>query len=686
MQLKGGQELQNGKYRIIRVLGQGGFGITYMAENILLGRFVAIKEFFPKDYCGRDNTSHLTLGTENNKETVEKLKGRFLKEAQNIAKLDHPGIVKIYDVFEEHNTAYYVMDLIIGENLSDVVKKQGPISKDRALDIIRKVGDALDYVHSRNMTHLDVKPANIVIRDKDNQPILIDFGLSKQFNLQGEATSTMLHGISHGYSPMELYTYGSITSFTPQTDIYSLAATLFYITSGQVPPSASEIIENGLTFPESFDPELKSIINKGMQPSRSKRPSTVNGLLERTKEETKNLKEIEETQIFENNNSDQKENTAHIEDNGNPNFTQTPSNKTEETVYSSSQEYYEEESESKSQKFLSWITGTKNLRIIEEIPTTRKIFYIISLLICSILGLGWVLWFFIYFYVRLKDSLKKLFFNRYLSEWEYVREYSIGEAVGIIFITILPGLAGLTLMIISISSNHKTELKEYVSSLTVQCPIPVIDLQISSVSAMDNEVIFNCVSFDSIHIDNRDKLNLLNIETIKPLLFNEENDKSKIFEKNSATFNFYNNGVFVNTFTITPKEIGNYKKLNPKEKAEEFLSAYTVLENLYLPWKIADNVSLTVIREEEFPDGKNYLTYYFYDPTGLIKKEFGDSIDYKIPQIVPTQYPYQGEIIADGVDGIAYKILMDNNKTIQSVIMTSSEMKLMIEDFKQHNN
>lgn len=279
MQLKGGQELQNGKYRIIRVLGQGGFGITYMAENILLGRFVAIKEFFPKDYCGRDNTSHLTIGTENNKETVEKLKARFLKEAQNIAKLDHPNIVKIFDVFEENNSAYYVMDLIIGENLNEIIKKTGPLSKSRALEIINKVGDALDYIHSRKMTHLDVKPANIVIREKDNQPILIDFGLSKQFNLQGEATSTMLHGISHGYSPMELYTYGSITSFTPQTDIYSLAATLFYVTSGQVPPSASEIIETGITFPVSFDSELKSIINKGMQPSRSKRPSTITGLM-----------------------------------------------------------------------------------------------------------------------------------------------------------------------------------------------------------------------------------------------------------------------------------------------------------------------------------------------------------------------------------------------------------------------
>ena len=114
MQLKTNSLLQSGKYRIIRLLGQGGFGITYLAENTMLGKQVAIKEFFPKDFCGRDNTSHLTLGTQNNADTVSKLKARFIKEAQNIAKLDHPGIVHIHDIFEENNTAYYVMDYIDG--------------------------------------------------------------------------------------------------------------------------------------------------------------------------------------------------------------------------------------------------------------------------------------------------------------------------------------------------------------------------------------------------------------------------------------------------------------------------------------------------------------------------------------------------------------------------------------------
>lgn len=140
MRLQEGLLLQNGKYRIIKVLGQGGFGITYLAENVLLERQVAIKEFFPKDFCGRDNTSHLTLGTENNQETVDKLKARFIKEARNIAKLDHPGIVRVFDVFEENDTAYYVMEYIHGKNLNEIVKQNGPLQEEKAIKYITEVG------------------------------------------------------------------------------------------------------------------------------------------------------------------------------------------------------------------------------------------------------------------------------------------------------------------------------------------------------------------------------------------------------------------------------------------------------------------------------------------------------------------------------------------------------------------
>ena len=133
MKLSQGTFLQASKYRIICVLGQGGFGITYLAENTLLEKNVAIKEFFPKDFCGRDNTSYLSISAQNNAETITRLKARFIKEAKNISKLDHPGIIKIHDMFEENNTAYYVMDYIEGENLNDMVKRNGPLPEQKAV-------------------------------------------------------------------------------------------------------------------------------------------------------------------------------------------------------------------------------------------------------------------------------------------------------------------------------------------------------------------------------------------------------------------------------------------------------------------------------------------------------------------------------------------------------------------------
>ena len=111
MNLQENTILQSGKYRIIRVLGQGGFGITYLAEHTILETPVAIKEFFPKEYCDRNKeTSKLTIGTSHNSEIVRLLQSKFIKEAKNIYKLRHPGIITIHDIFQENDTAYYVMD------------------------------------------------------------------------------------------------------------------------------------------------------------------------------------------------------------------------------------------------------------------------------------------------------------------------------------------------------------------------------------------------------------------------------------------------------------------------------------------------------------------------------------------------------------------------------------------------
>lgn len=280
--LKIGSLLDHGKYRVEKVLGQGGFGITYLVTDLGLDKKRAVKEFFPKDYCERnETTSHVSLGTSNTTEFVERLKAKFIKEARNIANLDqHQGIIRIHTVFEENNTAYYVMDYIDGESLSAIVKRSGPIPVEKSIKYIKAVGEALEYVHSHNINHLDIKPANIMIRKKDDKPILIDFGLAKQYDSEGLQTSTTPTGISHGFAPIEQYRDGGIKEFSPQTDVYSLAATLYYLISGQVPPHATDLIESELTFRPSFPLLLQAPIRKAMSTKRHSRPKTVQQFLD----------------------------------------------------------------------------------------------------------------------------------------------------------------------------------------------------------------------------------------------------------------------------------------------------------------------------------------------------------------------------------------------------------------------
>lgn len=141
--LRANSTLQGGKYRIIKKLGQGGFGITYLAENTLLEGKVAIKEFFFKEYCERDDaTCHVTIPTTGNREIVERFKQKFIKEAKTIFRLNHPNIVRIHDVFEENDTAYYVMDYIEGESLGDMVKRRGAIPEAEALGYVKDAASA----------------------------------------------------------------------------------------------------------------------------------------------------------------------------------------------------------------------------------------------------------------------------------------------------------------------------------------------------------------------------------------------------------------------------------------------------------------------------------------------------------------------------------------------------------------
>lgn len=279
--LPSGTLLRHNTFRIEKILGAGGFGITYLATDLNLMRFVAIKEFYPSGYCRRESDDSLTAGSMNvtgDRDMVGKMKAKFLKEARNIAKFDHPGIVKIHAAFEENNTAYYVMDYIEGQSLEDLVDRKGPLSVDQAAEYVRQVGDSLEYVHLHKINHLDVKPSNIIVRSRDDRPILIDFGLAKQYDSKGKQTSTTVMGVSHGFSPIEQYS--GIPNFSPQTDVYSLAATLYFLVSGKIPPDATVLSNTqNLVFPANFPPQLKGLIIKGMS-VWSQRHQTVKQFLE----------------------------------------------------------------------------------------------------------------------------------------------------------------------------------------------------------------------------------------------------------------------------------------------------------------------------------------------------------------------------------------------------------------------
>ena len=247
-ELRSGTTLQNGKYRILSTLGQGGFGITYLAENTYLDERVAIKEFFYRDFCERDShTCHITVPTAGNREMVQRFKQKFLKEARTIYKLKHPNIVGFIDIFEENDTAYYVMDYIEGESLSQLVKHRGAIPEREALAYIRDAAEALKFVHSHQINHLDVKPGNLIKRNADGKVLLIDFGVAKQYDaesMQGTTTTPVCY--TPGYSPAEQYRKSGVQNFSPQSDVYALAATLYKLLTGITPPEAIDVQEDGL--------------------------------------------------------------------------------------------------------------------------------------------------------------------------------------------------------------------------------------------------------------------------------------------------------------------------------------------------------------------------------------------------------------------------------------------------------
>lgn len=274
--------LQGGKYKIVGHISSGGFGNTYEGVHTMMDTRVAIKEFFPKMFCNRDeNTSHITVATQSNKELVDKLRKKFIEEAKAIFKMNHPNIVKVHDIFEENDTAYYVMDYIDGKSLGDIVKQRGPLPEAEAVGYIRQVADALKYVHSLNRLHLDIKPGNVMV-DATGHAMLIDFGASKHYDMEsGENTSTLMGVNTKGYAPVEQSTQ-SFTKFSPATDIYALGATLYKLLTGITPPDANLLMAKEETLaplPSCISKSTHNAVLKAMTQIRAQRPQTIDVFL-----------------------------------------------------------------------------------------------------------------------------------------------------------------------------------------------------------------------------------------------------------------------------------------------------------------------------------------------------------------------------------------------------------------------
>ena len=274
-----GTLLQGGKYRIERHLSSGGFGNTYVATNTKFEEQVAIKEFFMRGVSGRGADS-VTVSVSNEENTAQ-FNGqmeKFRKEARRLRRLRNDHIVAVHDLFDENGTAYYEMDLIKGESLSERLKRTGqPLAEQEALHVLDQVLDALQVVHAQGLYHLDLKPANIMV-DGQGRALLIDFGASKQMSQNdgySVSTSSAL-AFTPGYAPLE-QTEQNLKAFGPWTDLYALGATLYKLLTNQTPPSASELLVSRapLEFPTPVSQRVQQLITWMMAPAYVDRPQSV---------------------------------------------------------------------------------------------------------------------------------------------------------------------------------------------------------------------------------------------------------------------------------------------------------------------------------------------------------------------------------------------------------------------------
>ena len=233
-ELKPGSTLMHGQFTIERFLNAGGFGITYEARDSL-DRRVVIKECFPGAFCRRSKAL-VSARSRAHQSELGSIVRLFVQEARSLAKMNHPNIVGVHQVFEENNTAYMALDFVDGRDLLDIIEdpKDG-LTPDEVKNILRKTLDAVEFIHEQGILHRDISPDNILL-DADKNPVLIDFGAAREEATQKSRVLSALRVVKDGYSPQEFYIAGSDQG--AYSDLYALGASFYHLLTDELPPNS----------------------------------------------------------------------------------------------------------------------------------------------------------------------------------------------------------------------------------------------------------------------------------------------------------------------------------------------------------------------------------------------------------------------------------------------------------------
>ena len=266
-ELSTGTTLQSGKYVIERIIGAGGFGITYYAYHNGLGHHFAIKEFFISTYCMRKPLQNTVMLQGIDSSVYDRYKQKFIEEAQILARLDHPNIVRVTDIFEENNSAYIVMPFIKGQTLQQLVEQEKRLDYETVVNYIAQLSEAIDYIHKRDILHRDIKPDNIIITS-EKKAILIDFGSAREFIHDKTQQHTSIY--TQGYAPLEQYSANSKKG--SYSDIYSLGATFYFALTGQKPMDAATRTLETMPEPKALVPDISGATNQTIIKAMSLKP------------------------------------------------------------------------------------------------------------------------------------------------------------------------------------------------------------------------------------------------------------------------------------------------------------------------------------------------------------------------------------------------------------------------------